>query len=193
MASVVLTGDTSGQVTLSAPAIAGTNTVTLPAATGTTELIGVGTAVASTSGTAIDFTSIPSWAKRVTVMLVGVSLSGTDNLLLQIGSGSVLTSGYTGYGTRVGSAGGGYSANSTGFVLSLSSANADIRTGQFTINLFSGNIYVCTGMQTDTNASNGTCFATGSVTLSGVLDRVRITTTGTNTFDAGQINIMWEG
>lgn len=35
MASLVLTGDTSGQVTIAAPAVAGTNTLTLPALTGT--------------------------------------------------------------------------------------------------------------------------------------------------------------
>jgi len=35
MSSLVLTGDTSGQVTLSAPAVAGTTTLTLPATTGT--------------------------------------------------------------------------------------------------------------------------------------------------------------
>ena len=35
MASVVIAGDTSGQVTISAPAVAGTTTLTLPATTGT--------------------------------------------------------------------------------------------------------------------------------------------------------------
>lgn len=35
MASLVLTGDTSGQVTIAAPAVAGTTTLTLPATTGT--------------------------------------------------------------------------------------------------------------------------------------------------------------
>ena len=53
-----------------------------------------GTAQNSTSGTAIDFTGIPSWVKRITVMFNGVSTNGTSNLLLQIGAGSVTTSGY---------------------------------------------------------------------------------------------------
>jgi len=35
MASIKLTGDTSGEITISAPAVAGTNTLTLPATTGT--------------------------------------------------------------------------------------------------------------------------------------------------------------
>ena len=40
MSSVVISGDTSGAITLSAPAVAGTNTATLPAATGTVMVSG---------------------------------------------------------------------------------------------------------------------------------------------------------
>lgn len=38
MSSVVIKGDTSGQITVSAPAVAGTNILTLPASTGTVAL-----------------------------------------------------------------------------------------------------------------------------------------------------------
>ena len=82
MADLVLSGNTSGAITISAPSVAGTNTITLPAGTGTVAVQGVstnivsGTSVASTSGTSIDFTSIPSWVKRITVMLNGVSKIG---------------------------------------------------------------------------------------------------------------------
>ena len=38
MSSVIISGDTSGAITLAAPAVAGTNTITLPASTGTTLL-----------------------------------------------------------------------------------------------------------------------------------------------------------
>ena len=40
MSSVVISGDTSGAITLSAPAVSGTNTATLPAATGTVMVSG---------------------------------------------------------------------------------------------------------------------------------------------------------
>ena len=40
MSSVIISGDTSGAITLSAPAVAGTNTITLPASTGTVALNG---------------------------------------------------------------------------------------------------------------------------------------------------------
>ena len=54
-----------------------------------------GTAVASTSGTSVDFTSIPSWVRRITIMFDGVSLSGTDQILVQLGdSGGLETTGY---------------------------------------------------------------------------------------------------
>ena len=52
-----------------------------------------GTAVASTSGTSNDFTSIPSWVKRITVMFNGVSTNGTSPVQLQIGAGSVTAQG----------------------------------------------------------------------------------------------------
>ena len=38
MSSVVISGDTSGAITLSAPAVSGTNTITLPANTGTVQI-----------------------------------------------------------------------------------------------------------------------------------------------------------
>ena len=75
-------------------------TLTSPAIGGTPTGVGVltsGTAVASTSGTSIDFTGLPSWVKRITVIFNGVSLSGSSNLLIQLGTGSTTytTSGYS--------------------------------------------------------------------------------------------------
>ena len=99
--SIVLLGSTSGSITLQEPAVAGTNTLSLPAVTGTFVVAGqnsaitAATAVASTSGTSVDFTGIPSWVKRITVMFDGVSTNGTSNMVVRIGSGSVSTSGYT--------------------------------------------------------------------------------------------------
>ena len=75
-------------------------------------VINAGTAVASTSGTAITFTGIPSTAKRITVMFNGVSTNGSSDLLLQIGSGSVTTTGYSCQGVYWQS-NSGYSANSS--------------------------------------------------------------------------------
>lgn len=150
------------------------------------------TAVATTSGTSIDFTSIPSWVKRITVMFNGVSTNGTSNFLIQIGSGSVTTTGYVAQSGYINTAGGASGANSTAGFISHEVAAADTRNGSIFITLLSGNIYTCSGnlMRTSTN---GVVMSAGAVTLAGTLDRVRITTVnGTDTFDAGSINILYE-
>ena len=148
-----------------------------------------GTAVASTSGTSIDFTSIPSWVKRVTVMFNGVSTSGTSYYLVQIGSGSVVTTGYNSLGDN----GGAASLSTAGYIIITGAANWSV-SGSMTINLFSNNIYVSNHVFG--NPIAGALYAMrggGTVTLGGVLDRVRITTVnGTDTFDAGSINILYE-
>ena len=151
-----------------------------------------GTAVASTSGTSIDFTSIPSWVKRITVMFKGVSTNGSSNPLIQIGSGSVTTTGYIASAALPNN--GGTTAGTTyttGFGIPFSSATNTLY-GTMTICLFGSNLYVsshCIATSTVGAASVGG----GSITLSGTLDRVRITTVnGTDTFDAGSINILYE-
>jgi hypothetical protein len=150
-----------------------------------------GTAVASTSGTSIDFTGIPSWVKRVTVMFNGVSTNSTSTRRVQIGSGSVTTSGYScafGYATTAVA-----SATSTaGFDLINGSA-AEVISGHMVITNISGNIWVASAVVTTSGGTAGLYYSGGNVTLSGAIDRVRITTAnGTDTFDAGSINILYE-
>ena len=216
MSSVVIAGDTSGTVTLAAPSVAGTTTLTLPTTTdtlvgrtttdtltnktltspvmaGTPSGVGVltaGTSVASTSGTSIDFTSIPSWVKRITVMFNGVSTNGTSNLLVQLGdSGGIETTGYVSaanYSTNV---------NATGtagfFILYTVPAASNTFRGCIIFCNLSGNIWVMNGNMADDGDRNSS--SAGAKTLSDTLDRVRITTVnGTDTFDAGSINILYE-
>lgn len=150
-----------------------------------------GTAVASTSGTSIDFTGIPSWVKRVTVMLAGVSTNGTSQNLIQFGSGSIATSGYTTTSFNVASATvGGPTLYSQGFGIRNGGA-ANTYSGSFVLSLVGSNVWVGTGCITGSDTSSFPM--SGSVTLGGTLDRVRITTVnGTDTFDAGSINILYE-
>ena len=152
-----------------------------------------GTAVDSNSGTSIDFTGIPSWVKRVTVMFNGVSTNGTSIIQMQLGdSGGVETTGYTaGSGSFGGSA---FAATSftTGFGIRTSNAAANDYQGFVTFINLSANIWVANG---STYAASGYFLAPfgGSKTLSATLDRIRITTVnGTDTFDAGSINILYE-
>jgi hypothetical protein len=93
-----------------------------------------GTAVASTSGTSIDFTSIPSWVKRITVMLNGVSTSGTSIPLIQLGdSGGIENTGYSAVAGASTSAG-VWGASTVGFPLGASSIStaANILYGSMT-------------------------------------------------------------
>ena len=152
-----------------------------------------GTAVASTSGTSIDFTGIPSWAKRITIMLNGVSTSGTSMPAMQIGAGSVDTSGYTSTVTYTGSVSGATAAT-TYFLLRSGTVNAaDTTNGIVTLCLLGPNTWVQSIVGFISSAGNFSSQGGGIKTLSGALDRVRITTAnGTDTFDAGSINILYE-
>jgi hypothetical protein len=188
---VSVQGATSGTITFAAPAVAGTNTQTLVAATGTLTPLIAGTAVASTSGTSIDFTSIPDWVKRITVMFSGVSTSGTSNKQVQIGSGSFTTSGYASSYVTFSTSTLGAATFSTGFPL-YNIVAADNISGMLILTLLTGNTWVASANVATTGA-NPFGASAGSIALGGTLDRVRITTVnGTDTFDAGSINILYE-
>lgn len=156
-----------------------------------------GTSVASTSGTSIDFTGIPSWAKRITVMFNGVSTSGTSSVLLQLGSGSATTTGYSCFSIAA-SAGAGATvgaASTSGFLLYGQAADtaAAQRFGQLIFSTMGSNVWTGTGSVTNAPTATFVFSTTGIIGLAGVLDRVRITTVnGTDTFDAGSINILYE-
>ena len=157
--------------------------------TGADGLLTLGTAVASTSGTAINFTGIPSWVKPVTVMFNGVSTNGGSIVQIQLGtSGGVVSTGYLGSAATSGAG----TNNSAGFRIEQTSSGSYVRYGAWSIVNFTGNTWVITGMRGQSDESR-VDYTGGSKTLSGTLDRVRITTVnGTDTFDAGSINIMYE-
>ena len=151
------------------------------------------TAQASTSGTSIDFTSIPSWVKRITVMFSAVSTSGSSNLLIQIGdSGGIENTGYT---SVAGDFNGNTAENTIGFILDRVHTASAIFKGSIVLSLVTGNSFVSNGILAYSDSTYGatTSCSAGSKTLSAQLDRVRVTTVnGTDTFDAGSINIMYE-
>ena len=156
-------------------------------------LINSGTAQASTSGTAITFTGIPSTAKRITVMLNGVSTNGTSAYQVQIGSGSVINTGYLGKCVETTTASGtGATAYTSGFIVARSATASTTLYGKVELDLITGNTWLASGVALSSVTDNQFYFS-GSLSLSGALDRVVITTVnGTDTFDAGSINIFWE-
>ena len=209
MGSLQLQGSTSGSVTLIVPDVAGASTLLLPAINDT--LVGLAatqtltnktiqggaitsaTAQASTSGTSIDFTGIPSWVKRITVMVQGLSFAGASGQCrVQIGTGGVLTT--TGYTSDSISVAGVNTCNTANYTNGLAIFNgnvaADTLWGVTTITNVSGNTWIATftSCRSD-NASSRT--GTGFIALGGVLDIVSVVAT-TGSFDAGTINIMYE-
>jgi hypothetical protein len=202
-----LNGSTSGYTEIDAPAVAGSNTLVLPTGAGSayqvvrngatagslefTDKIVSGTAVASTSGTSIDFTGIPSWVKRVTVMFNGVSTSGTSLIHVRLGTSSgIEATNYLGSSRDNASS----AVYSTGFALAPSNTATDILHGQWIISLLNStnNTWAESHIIGRSN-NNLEAIGAGSKSLSGTLDRVRITTVnGTDTFDAGSINLLLE-
>ena len=150
-----------------------------------------GTAVASTSGTSIDFTGLPAWVKRVTVQFQGVSTNGTSVVIIQLGTGSTTytTSGYLGAAATNATI-----ANfTTGIATTGVRSAAYVTHGATVITNITGNSWVAQG--TNGGSDGATISYTGSsIALAAVLTAVRITSVnGTDTFDAGSINILYEG
>jgi hypothetical protein len=149
-----------------------------------------GTAVASTSGTSIDFTSIPSWVKRITVNFSGVSTNGTSNYLIQLGdSGGIETTGYLGASNDPA---GAFYQNYTNGIGVISVLAANVWHGSVVISLIGSNNWAASYVLAKSN-NFGMAYGAASKTLSDTLTQVRITTAnGTDTFDAGSINILYE-
>lgn len=173
--------------------IANTAFVTAAVAAGGTGFT-LATSVATTSGTSIDFTSIPSNAKRVTLNLYGISTNGTSDLLVQGGtSGGVENSGYGGTVSRLGTSVVAGATVSVGLNLTNGDVGAsDLYYGKVVFEKVSGNLWTIEGKIGRSN-SVGAYLSVAGKTFAAALDRVRLTTAGgANTFDAGTASISWE-
>jgi len=202
----------TGITTITPPATNTNRAITLPDAAGEVVLnsatqtltnktiqggaLTLATAVTA-SGTAVDFTGIPSWVKRITAMFQGVSTNGTSLVQIQIGDSSGFkTTGYlggvTGFGASILQS---VAMSTSGFSTENSSTAAVVRHGHSSVCLVNPNTNAWTFSSTQgLSDQTSTRIAGGSNTLTGTLDRIRITTVnGTDTFDAGTINIMYEG
>ena len=175
-------------------------TLTSPTITGAavssmaSSVITSGTSQASTSGTSITFTGIPSWAERVTVLLAGVQLSATAHLLIQLGtSGGTVSTGYGSNSALAASTNSALSVNSTaGFVVYSALATSQL-CGSMVISNYTGNGWVSShAVGGYVGATGRSSFGGGYIALGSTLDRVVITTTSTDTFTAGTINIFYE-
>lgn len=185
-----------GGTGLTSPGTAG-NVLTSDGTTwGSSPRLILDTPQASTSGASISFTSIPSWVRKIHILISGVSISGTAVPLVQVGTSSGFdTTGYAGSGGYANNASPSVITSSTaGFVLSSSTGASSLLHGEATLTLLnsSSNLWV---FAASLGRSGESIFSVGagSKALSAVLDRVRVTTdNGAISFDAGSINIMYE-
>jgi hypothetical protein len=156
----------------------------------TTDLnkITLGTPIATTSGTAHDFT-VPSGTRRVTLMGDGVSLSGTDNILVQIGpAAGPETSGYV----SISGTSGGDGTSTAGFIVVAGVASSIVN--------FSMDLHLLDGSTNRWAArhngqrigASANIYGHGNKAIAGELSVVRVTRTGTDTFDTGLVNIQAE-
>jgi hypothetical protein len=185
-----------GQLITGTGVTAGTTIVALGTGTGGagTYIVSASQTVSSTTITIIglDFYNIPSWVKRITVIFNEVSTNGTSQRLIQLGTGATptyTTSGYLATSSVVATT--VNTTSSTAGHLIYQDAAAYVTSGHMVLTNVSGNIWISSHV---TKASTAvSVFGGGSVTLGAVLTAVRITTVnGTDTFDAGSINILYE-
>ena len=154
--------------------------------------MGSGTANTSVSGgTVIIHDGIPTWARRVTIMYSGLSTNGVNPVVIQAGSGTFKTSGYLGAAAVVE----GATGYTVGFGIGNSNVSgADVQHGTVVLNLLDSatNTWVAGGTAARSDSVE-VGFTSGAVSLDSTLDRIRFTTTtGSDVFDAGMTNIMWE-
>lgn len=143
--------------------------------------------------TLIDFTGIPATAKRITIMFDRISLTGTDQILVQIGdAGGIENTGYSGAGTKIAVATATSITSTIGFIIRMAAA-ADIASGMMVLTLIDAATFRWTSSHAlGESVAPGSKFGGGSKALSDTLTQVRITRTGTNTFDGGNLNLLVE-
>lgn len=150
------------------------------------------TVQATTSGTSVPFTSIPTWARRITIMFFNVTLSGADKILVQIGpSGGIVTSGYSSTAAIVSSASATTASSTSGF-LWYSASSGYTSSGQMTICLVNPAAYTYCAAHSGQIAAGAIGTGGGYVTLSGLMTQLTIKPDGANTFTAGSINVLYE-
>lgn len=147
------------------------------------------------TGTSIDTTGFPSSIKRIVISFRGVSTDGNADYIIQVGNSSFSTSGYLSYSNAISSTGGPVSS-SIGFVIRNNEGSAQTNYGQMTITLQDSitNSYVTSHtIGASASAKVDAVVGGGSVSLSGTIDRIRITTAnGTDSFDAGYVSFQYQ-
>lgn len=154
----------------------------------------LGTALASTSGTAVNFTGIPSGVKQITISLDAVSTNGTSGIQVQIGdAGGLETTGYISTGSNSDATAIAASGSTAGFFIRNGSATVT-SNGSIILTLHDPtfNTWCAQGLLSGSSGSTQ-YYVSGKKVLSATLDRISlVTVNGTDTFDAGSVNIAYQ-
>ncbi len=144
--------------------------------------------VATTSGTAINFTGIPSWVQRITVNFNRVSLNGAGVIIVRVGnSGGIVTSGYV---SRVANIGGQDTVVTSGFNVRDLVDSTEHLSGPFVLTQMENGVWSCFHVL---SIEDQVLFGAGRVTGAGTVDRIRVTTVGGSAvFDVGSVGITYE-
>jgi hypothetical protein len=180
-------------------AFAGVNYGNMMPALGTYQTVGASAPHAPSSSTSFNFTSVPSWAKRITILLSGISNTNgavTDIPLIQLGTGSTptyTTSGYLGcQSSQFQTIAWGYKVYSAGFLTNTDHVNTYIQHGIVTLTNVGGTKWACSSID-GLSDSGRTSWGGGSIDIGAALTAIRITTeNATSTFTAGTVNILVE-
>ena len=144
------------------------------------------------SGTSVDFTGIPSWVKRITVSMSGVSAAATATAYIRIGTGGALaTTGYNGVTVAVSAGTPGAGTNTVSIAQATLTAAASRLDGQCMITKLDGNTWTSMSVIGRSGSETIVQSSAGSITLGGTLDIVGLVLSA-STFDAGIVNIMYE-
>jgi hypothetical protein len=204
MASVIISGDTSGTATLQAQPIAGNTTLTLPTTSGTlittasgqtltsptitnptisgavmsnmaSSVLTSGTAFNPMSGTNLTF-PIPSWVKKITIMVFG----SNSGFAFRVGtSGGIVSTGYTSVQAGV------LASNQTSRFGSSTEFQGANTIGTWILCNVTGNNWTYSGIG---DGENRNTLAYGSISLAGTLTQLQIV----GTFTSGVANILYE-
>jgi len=143
----------------------------------------------SLSTTIVDFTGIPSWVKRITVMFSAVSFSGSDELVVRLGtSGGVEDTDYESCAT---SGAGTAAVYTLGFLQTNGITSGNTMSGMCVLENISANAWVQSG-NVSRYSSGGTNTSSGRIVLASELTTVRVTGSLGGGFDSGSVNILYE-
>lgn len=151
------------------------------------------TAQASTSGTTITFSAIPTWARRITVMLSNVSTDSTSPILVRLGtSGGIVTSAYASTSARMATGTTVVADSTAGFIINHDNAG-DFISGSMSIYALDNTAFIYSSDHSVKAGPLAVITGGGTITLSGLATQLDITTiSGTALFDSGTINVIYE-